>query len=139
MDALEQLRQLAREHQRALRAEGLEQRGDRFDDAVRRFVEDQCVRQIGEFAQRLGALPGFARQEAVEEEMRFAQTSGRERDDRGAGPGSGTIRWPAARTRATSRAPGSEMPGVPASTTSATDSPAASSATTRCAAASSLC
>ena len=41
-------------------------------------------------------------------------------------PGTGTTGTPAARASRTSRKPGSEMPGVPASVTSATDLPSAS-------------
>ena len=55
------------------------------------------------------------------------------------GPGTGTAAKPAARTAATMRAPGSQMPGVPASEISATCSPRESRATIACAAACSLC
>ena len=55
------------------------------------------------------------------------------------GPVNGTTRKPASRTRATRRAPGSEIAGVPASLIKATESPSARRVTTCCAAASSLC
>src|SRR5262245_16698566 len=42
------------------------------------------------------------------------------------GPGTGTTSMPAARASRTSRKPGSEMPGVPASVTRATEAPSAS-------------
>ena len=54
-------------------------------------------------------------------------------------PGSGTTRRPAARTAKARRAPGSLMPGVPASLTKATRWPACRRATTVWAASCSLC
>ena len=47
------------------------------------------------------------------------------------GPGTVSTVWPAAAAARTSRSPGSEMPGVPASVTTATWRPASSSPSTR--------
>jgi hypothetical protein len=54
-------------------------------------------------------------------------------------PGTGTTRKPASSTARTTRAPGSDTPGVPASVTSAMRSPAVSLATIFSAAPRSLC
>ena len=54
-------------------------------------------------------------------------------------PGTGLTFTPAARAARTSRKPGSDTSGVPASLTSASDSPASRRATSFCAIASSLC
>jgi hypothetical protein len=55
------------------------------------------------------------------------------------GPGMLSTRMPAARAAATSVCPGSEMSGVPASDTSAMESPARSRSTSRGAFSRSLC
>jgi hypothetical protein len=68
MDGFEQLGQLAGDDQRALAEYGGEI-GDGFDDAMRRFVEDQRAGMAAQFLDRRAALAGLARQEAMEQEM----------------------------------------------------------------------
>jgi hypothetical protein len=83
VDFLEQLGQLAREHDLAARLEHGHQRLDAIDDAVRRLVDHQGRRhRAPERGQFRFALLGLGRQEADEIEAVVHQAAGRQGRDR---------------------------------------------------------
>ena len=95
-------------------------------DAVRRLVEHDRAPLAGELGEPLRPCPTRSRQEALEHEPRRRAARSR-RARRRAPPGRGRSSRRSRRraTARTSRSPGSLMPGVPASVTTATSPPVA--------------
>ena len=88
---------------------------ERGQDAVRRLVADDGRLEGAERLQAVDAPARLHGQEAVEDEAVGGHAGRGQRGDDGRGPGTGTTPTPASRAARTSRKPGSEMPGVPAS------------------------
>ncbi|MCY1550054.1 hypothetical protein D9M68_862700 [compost metagenome] len=76
MNFLEQLAQLAGEHDLACRSKDLEQRLDGLDDAMRRFIEHQRRGESGQSLQCSVALLCLRGQEAGEMELVVDKAAG---------------------------------------------------------------
>ena len=116
---------------RRVGATGRDEVGEGAGQAVRRLVEHDRAAFGGHRGHALGAARALARQEALEHEAAGRQPAGHQAGERGRRAGhdhDDVARPPTA--AATSRSPGSEMPGMPASLTTATRSPRSRRAST---------
>ena len=110
-----------------LRPKNRLQIGERIEQTVRRFVENQSPRGFawlsGEIFESRPARAGLLRQESEKFKFVGRQSRSDQRADSGIGTGNGKTCTPAAMASRTSHDPGSLTPGVPASETSATALP----------------
>jgi hypothetical protein len=116
---LEALAQLARDRRRPLGSAGGGEVGQ-GREAERRLVERGGVVARGDGREAFAPLAPLPRQEALEGEAVDLRPESTRAGTKAVGPGSASTRTPRSSARRTRSAPGSLMPGVPASVTYAT-------------------
>ena len=118
-----QLGDFAGDHHVAIRAEHLDDVFQSFEHAVRRFVEDLRARRGADALEQRAALAAFGGRKPLKRNESVGRPLATRADRNAEAPGIGTTGTWCRMASVISRNPGSEIPGMPASVTSAIFAP----------------